>query len=149
MSPRCFVSWMIRVITSGHILLRFLKWSGWCSDYLLPASRFKTKGKTRKLCAWNNIWVWRPCVRSKKKKKKHPKRVFIRAVSGAGCWGQCGDARHRGLPRPRERAGTRLLGGLLERHQGRRGGRSDNDRGHAAVGDIVAPFAVVFPVITC
>lgn len=81
--------------------------------------------------------------------KKHPKRLFICAVSGPGCWGQCGYARHRRLPRPCERAGTRLLGGVLERHQGRRGGRSDNDRGHAAVGDIVAPFAVVFPVITC
>lgn len=109
----------------------------------------RLKGKTRNLCAWNNIWVWRPFVRSKKKTTPKNHRVFIRAVSGAGCWGQRGDARHRRLPRPCERAGTRLLGGVLERHQGRRGGRSDNDRGHAAVGDTVAPFAVVFPVITC
>lgn len=82
MSPRCFVSWMIRVITSGHILLRFLKWSGWCSDYLLPASRFKTKGETRKLCAWNNIWVWRPYVRSKK--KKTPQKALYSC--GFRCW---------------------------------------------------------------
>ncbi|XP_037326180.1 allantoinase, mitochondrial isoform X1 [Pungitius pungitius] len=52
---------------------------------------------------------------------------------GVGRGRQRGDARHRRLPRSRERTRPSLLGGLLDRHQGRCSWRGDNYCGHAAV----------------
>ena len=54
-------------------------------------------------------------------------------VAGAGRGRQRGDARCGRLPRARERARPNLLGGILDRHQGRRRRRRDDHRGHAAV----------------
>lgn len=56
-------------------------------------------------------------------------------MAGVGCGRQRGDAGRGRLPRARERTRPHLLGGFLDRHQGRRSRGGDNHRGHAAVSE--------------